>query len=241
MRNAALSILIAVIPAAAWADARDKVDMLLRDYDSISRNLQTTQLAQSALMKQKAIIEAQGSDLLKRQDALNAHPRDPNAAWANPQKPQDENKSRCGSQSGTDGKDTPLPAGDCDNKTRKLGKIGIAVNAGTLPLENSQSRLDLDYNRYREAANDWNAQEQQTMATLNRMYRSMNDWADRAERLITSSPFQQEVLAEHWEKYCPNRAMPSGLLSIDQVVRFADGYANCLKYIVPRRKLDTAP
>ena len=229
-RNAILWILVAVMPVAAWAGGRDKAGSLLRDYDSITRNLHKTQLAQSALMGQKALLETRGSDLSKRQDALNAHPRDPNAAAPHPQQTPAENPSRCGNKVGAAGKGTPQHIDGCDSRTKKLDKMSIAVNGGVMPLETRQTQLDLEYNQYNEAVTDWNAQEQQTATALNSLYRSLNDWADRAEGVVTSAPFQAEVRAGHWEKYCPARAMPSGLLHIDDVVRFADGYASCLRY-----------
>ena len=236
LRNTVLSALIAVMSATAWAGARDKVDTLLRNYDSISRDLQKAQSAQSALLAQKTALDARGSDLVKRQDALNAHPRDPNQTAPSQQQAPDAGKPRCDDVSHADGKSAPQRAAGCDSKTKKLGKMGLSVNAGALPIETGQTRLDLEYNQYNEAAHDWNAQEQQTIAALNKQYRSLNDWADRAEGLITSAPFQAEVVAEHWERYCPDRAMPSGVLSIDQVVSFADGYADCLKYVGSRPK-----
>ena len=227
-RNVVLSVLIAVMPAIAWAGATDRVDTLLREYSSISRDLNKTQLAQSALIAQKAAIDDRGSDLSKRQDVLNAHPRDPNAAAPIQQAPVDENKSRCN--------------GDrCDNKTKKLSKMSIAVTAGALPLETRQTRLDLEYNQYAEAAHDWNAREQQTITALNGLYSSMNNWADRAEGLVTSAPFQAVIHSEHWERYCPDRAMPSGRLSIDEVMSFADGYAGCLKYVAAHRAATAMP
>lgn len=222
---------IAVISAAAWAGARDKVDKLLQDYDSISRDLHNVQLAQSGLLKQKAILDARGSDLVKRQDALNAHPSIPEAPAVKQQQAPQENKSPCDNKGYADGKNAPQHVNGCDNKSKKLKKLSLDASAETLPVETGQTELDLEYSRYDEAAHDWNAQEQQTVTALNSRYRSMNDWADRAAGLITSGPFQAEMVAEHWERYCPNRAMSSGVLSIGEVVRFAEDYAKCLKYV----------
>lgn len=235
LRNIVLSMAIAMMTAAAWAGARDKVDTLLRDYGSISRDLHDAQLAQSELLKQKAILDDRGSDLVKRQDTLNAHPSIPAVPAAQQQAPQ-ENKDPCDDKAYADSKSTPQQVNGCDNKRKKLKKLSLDASAGALPVETRQSELDLEYSRYDEAAHDWNAQEQQTVTVLNSRYRSMNDWADRAAGLITSGPFQAEIVAEHWERYCPNRAMRSGVLSIDEVVHFADGYAKCLKYVDAQRR-----
>ena len=236
LRNLILSIAIAMMTTVAWADARDKVDTLLRDYGSISRDLHDAQQAQSELLKQKTILDDRGSDLVRRQDTLNAHPSIPEAPAAPQQPAPQENQSPCDNKGQADGKNAPGRANGCDNKSKKLKKLSLDASAGALPVETRQSELDLEYSRYDEAAHDWNAQEQQTVTSLNRQYRSMNDWADRAEGLITSGPFQAEVAAEHWQRYCPNRAMRSGVLSIDEVAHFADGYAKCLKYVDGQRR-----
>jgi len=236
LSNMVLLMAIAVMPAAAWADASNKVDTLLRDYGSISRDLRKAQQAQTELIEQKAILDARGADLTRRQEALNAQTRAQPPTPASQQKTPDENKSPCDIKNYVDGKNTPQHIDGCDNKTKKLKKMSLAAYAGALPLETEQTRLDLAYSQYDEAADGWNAQEQQTIRALNKLYHSMNDWADRAEGLITSAPFQAEILAEHWGKYCPDRSMPSGVLSIDEVVSFADGYAKCLKYIGAQRK-----
>lgn len=231
-----LLMAIAVLPAAARGDTRDKVGMLLRDYGSISRDLQKAQSAQATLLKQKAILDTRGSALTQRQDELNAHAH--YVAPASPQKAPDASQNPCDTQAHAGGKDGPLKG--CDNKSRKLKKLGLDADAGALAPETPQTQLDLEFSQYDEAAHDWNAQEQQTITTLNGLYRSMNAWADRAEGLITSGPFQAEIRAEHWERYCPDRAMPSGVLGIDEVVSFAEGYASCLKYIDARRTPSTA-
>lgn len=238
LRNLVLLMAVALLPAAAWADARDKVSMLLRDYGSISRDLQKAQSAQAALLRQKASLDARGSALTKRQDELNAHAHYVAPAPANPQQAPDTDQSRCDNQARAGGKGAP-PKG-CDNKSRKLKKLGFGADVGALAPETPQTELDLEFSQYDEAAHDWNAQEQQTITALNGLYRSLNDWADRAEGLVTSDPFQAEIRAEHWERYCPDRAMPSGVLGIDAVMDFAEGYANCLKYVAARRKPSAA-
>ena len=234
LRNLVLLMAVAVLPASAWADGRDKVGMLLRDYGSISRDLQKAQSAQATLLKQKAILDIRGSALTGRQDELNAHAH--YVAPANPQKTPDGDQSRCDNRAPAGDKTTP-PKG-CDNKSRKLKKLGFGADA--LAPETPQTELDLEFSQYDEAAHEWNAQEQQTITALNGLYRSLNDWADRAEGLITSDPFQAEIRAEHWERYCPDRAMPSGVLGIDAVMDFAEGYAGCLKYVAARRKPSAA-
>ncbi|HEV2110425.1 MAG TPA: hypothetical protein VGT99_03645 [Gammaproteobacteria bacterium] len=237
LRNVVLLAVITVTPTAAWADAAgEKIGTLLRDYGSISRDLRQTQLAQAELIKQKAALDIRGSDLSTRQGALNAHPRDPNAAADNQQQAPGENKNPCNNQDHVNGKGTPQHLNDCDNKTKKLKKMGIAGNAGVLPLETRQTELDLEFNLYNQAADDWNAQEQQTITALNSLYRALNSWADRADDFIGSAPFQEEIEASHAHQACSQRALPDGMLSIDELQDYTVGAERCLNYVAAQRK-----
>ena len=237
LRNVVLLAMITAAPPAAWADAvGEKIDTLLQDYGSISRDLRHTQLAQAELIKQKAALDTLASDLSRRQGALNAHPRDPNAAVAKQQKAPEENKGQCNKQDHVDGKNTPQHIDDCDNKTKKLKKISIMGNTGVLPLETRQTELDLEFNRYNQAADDWNAQEQQTIMALNSLYGTLNNWADQADDFMGGAPFQQEIEASHAHQACSQRALPDGMLSIDELQDYTVGAARCLNYVAAQRK-----
>ena len=216
LRSVVLLLVIAMMPAAAWAGAGDKVDTLLRDYSSISSDLHKMQLTQADLMKQKAALDAQGSTLSRRQDALNAQPNATYAPATNQQKPLG------------------------DNKAKKLKKMSLVADAGALPLETRQSELDLKYSQYDEVANDWNAQEQQTVTALNALYRALNSWADRADDFMGSVPFRKEMEASHAGEACAHRALPDGTLSIEELQDYAAGAERCLRYVAARRKPSAA-
>lgn len=239
------SSLVASLPALLVAlsvsAAGDKGDLLIRDYASISRDLHKAQQTQAALLKQKTELDARGADLTKRQDAMNARADAHNAEAANQQRQIAKSKSDC-NNSDVQGKNTAQHVNDCDNLAKKLNEKTQEVNAGVLPLETEQTALDVAFAQYTQAGNDWNAQENQNMTALNALYRALNDWADQADGYMGGASFLDTMQATHAEQVCAHRALPDGLLSIDELQRYAVGADRCLRYIqTQRRKLGAGP
>src|SRR5579859_5514952 len=211
--------------------------MLIKDYASISRDLRKAQQTQAALLKQKAALDARGAELSGRQQGLNAETETHNSVAVQQQKDLDTAKTRCNNGGLVDGKDTPQHVDDCGNAAKKLNKITLQVNAGVKPLQSRQTQLDLEFGLYNQAANDWTVQEQQTMTSLNTLYRALNSWADRADNLMGSAPFQEEMEMNHADQACAHRALPDGMLSIEELQRYAADADRCLKYVAGERKL----
>lgn len=244
LRSAALlaaSMAVLAVNGGAFADGQSKVESLIQEFDGSTRDLHKWQAAQAALLQQKTAIDATAADLAKRQEALNQQMDAHNTASEQQKQQIAKNRSECNNMGAADGSNTSGHVNKCDNEIKILNKQTAALDAELLPLQTQQTSIDVAYTQYNQTANDWSVQEQQITTALNALYRSMNDWADNAEGLVTSGPFQTEVLAEHWERYCPNRPLPSGVLSIDVVVRYADGYDRCLKYVESQRRASTTP
>ncbi len=238
LRSAALlaaSMLMLTAHAGVSGESRSKVGSLILEFNGTTRDLHKWQTAQAALLQQKAAIDATAADLAKRQDALNQLMDAHNAASGQQKQRIAKNRSECNNMGAADGSNTSGHVNRCDNEIKKLNKQTAALDAELLPLQTEQTSINVAYTQYNQAANDWSVQEQRTTTALNAVYRSMNDWTDRAEGLILSDTFQTEILAEHWERYCPNRPLPSGVLSIDVITRYADGYDKCLKYVDAQR------
>jgi chromosome segregation ATPase len=236
LRSAALlavSVLMFAAYTGASAEGQSKVESLIQEFNSTTHDLHKWQAAQVTLLQQKTSIDATAADLAKRQDALNVQMQAHNDRAE--QQKQLLAKSRAECNNG--GNNTSEHVNTCDNNIKKLNKQTAAMDAELLPLQTEQTSIDVAYTQYNQTANDWAVQEQRTTTVLNALYRSMNDWADRAEGLITSDPFQTEILAEHWGKSCPNRAMPSRVLSIDEVMGYANTYDKCLRYVESQRRV----
>lgn len=232
------AVLVACMLSAsvgALAAGPGKVESLIREYSDTSRDLHKWRSTQAALLQQKASIDATAGDLAKRQTALNQQMETHNADAEQQKKLLVQSRSDCNNG----GNNTSGHVNECDNNIKKLNKQTAALDSELLPLQTEQTSIDLAYAQYNQTANDWSVQEQQATTALNALYRAMNDWADQAEDLITSDTFQTEILAQHWEKYCPNRPLPSGTLNIDVVTRYADGYDKCLKYVESQRRAAT--
>lgn len=233
LRSAAvLAAGILAVSAGALAAGQSRVEYLIQEFSDASRDLHKWQTAQAALLQQKTAIDATAADLAKRQADLNQQMETHNAAAEQQKQLLAKSRSECNNG----GDNTSGHVNECDNNIKKLNKQTAALDAELLPLQTEQTSIDVAYSQYNQTANDWSVQEQQTTTALNALYRSMNDWADQAEELITSDSFQTEILAEHWEKDCPNRAMPGRTLSIDEVTRFASIYDKCLKYVESQRR-----
>lgn len=233
LRSAVLPILVAMTTAAAAADAPgDKVHTLVKDYASINRDLRKTQAVQAALMQQKSKIDATGADLNKRQDALNDQADSHNTEAAAQQRALVKNKSDCNNAN----QNSSGQANACDNDIKKLNQKTADLNASVAPLQQQQSELDLEYAQYNQAANDWSVQEQRTMTELNTLYRALNDWADRADDLMGSEPFQEEVEDNHADKQCVHHALPDGVVGIEELQSYAAGAERCLRYIDAQRR-----
>lgn len=67
----AVACVLAKAAGAAPAVGQDKVETLVHEYSSISCDLHKLQTTQADLVQQKAAIDATGSDLAKRQEALS--------------------------------------------------------------------------------------------------------------------------------------------------------------------------
>jgi chromosome segregation ATPase len=234
---AVLAATTLAISTGALAAGQSKVETLIQEFSTASRDLHKWQAAQAALLQQKTAIDATAADIAKRQADLNQQMETHNAAAEQQKQLLAKSRSECNNG----GNNTSEHTNSCDNNIKKLNKQSAAMDAELLPLQTEQTSIDVAYSQYNQTASDWSVQEQRTTTALNALYRSMNDWADNAEGLVTSDPFQTEVLAEHWEKYCPNRPLPSGVLSIDVVVRYADGYDKCLKYVESQRRAAAPP
>lgn len=231
--------LLAVSVALSVSAAGDKSDLLIKDYASINRDLHKAQVTQAALLKQKVVLDARGTQLTQRQDTMNGRADAHNAEAAAQQREIAKTKSDC-NNSDVQGKNTAQHVNDCDNLAKKLNKKTLDVNAGVLPLETEQSALDLDFAQYNQAANDWNVQEQENMTSMNTLFRALNDWADQADGYMGSGPFLDEMQAAHAEQACAHRALPDGLLSIEELQRYAAGADRCLRYVAAQRKLASA-
>lgn len=243
LRSAALlaaSMLVLTAHAGAPGESRSKVESLILEFNGTARDLHKWQAAQAALLQQKVYIDSTAGALARRQEALNRQMDAHNAASEEQKQQIAKNRKECNNMGAADGTNTSGHVNACDNQIKKLNKQTAALDAELLPLQTEQTSIDVAYTQYNQAANDWSVQEQRTTTALNAVYRSMNDWADRAEGLIVSDTFQTEILAERWERYCPNRPLPSGVLSIDVITRYADGYDKCLKYVDAQRHA-TAP
>jgi len=236
IRIAAVALVCGCLAApAAGSDtaATDKVNALVKDYASINRDLRNTQAAQSALMQQKSKLDTTGAELSKRQDALNSQANAHNSEAAAQQAALAKSKSDCNNGN----QNSSGEANACDNNIKKLNQKTAALNASVATLQQQQSELDLEYAQYHQAANDWSEQEQQTMTELNTLYRALNDWADRADELIGGEPFQEEVEANHADKYCLHHELPDGVVSIEQLQSYSTVAERCLKYVAAQRRL----
>lgn len=222
---------ILAVSAGALAAGQSKVEYLIQEFSATSRDLHKWQTAQAALLQQKTTIDATAADLAKRQADLNQEMETHNAAAEQQKQLLAKSRSECNNG----GDNTSGHVNECDNNIKKLNKQTAAMDAELLPLQTEQTSIDVAYSQYNQTANDWSVKEQQTTTALNALYRSLNDWADQAEELITSDSFQTQILAEHWEKECPNRTMPGRTLGIDEVARFANTYDKCLKYVESQR------
>lgn len=226
--------LLALVVAVAASAGGDKGDVLIKDYASINRDLRKAQVTQAGLLKQKTALDARGTELSQRQDAMNSRADAHNAEAAAQQRQIAKNKSDC-NNSDVQGKNTAQHVNDCDNQVKTLNKKTQEVNADVLPLETEQSVLDLDFAQYTQAANDWNLQENQTMTSLNTLYRALNDWADQADGYMSSGPFLDEMQAADAGQACAHRALPDGLLSIEELQHYAAGAERCLLYVSTHR------
>ena len=232
LRSAAvLAASVLAVSAGALAAGQSRVEILIQEFSSTSRDLHKWQTAQAALLQQKAAIDATAADLAKRQATLNQQMETHNAAAEQQKQLLVQSRSECNNG----GNNTSGHVNECDNNIKKLNKQTAALDSELLPLQTEQTSIDVAYSQYNQTANDWSVQEQQTTTALNALDRAMNGWADQAEELITSDSFQTEILAEHWEKDCPNRSMPGRTLSIDEVTRYANLYDKCLKYVESQR------
>ncbi len=232
LRSAAvLAAGILAVSAGALAAGQSRVEYLIQEFGDTSRDLHKWRTTQTALLQQKASIDATAGDLAKRQTALNQQMETHNAAAEQQKQLLAKSRSECNNG----GDNTSGHVNECDNNIKKLNKQTAALDAELLPLQTEQTSIDVAYSQYNQTANDWSVQEQQTTTALNALYRSLNDWADQAEELITSDSFETQILAEHWEKECPNRTMPGRTLSIDEVSHFANTYDKCLKYVESQR------
>ena len=233
LRSVTLPILIALAATSAMADAPgDKVHTLVRDYVSIDHDLRKTQALQAALMQQKSKIDATGAGLNNRQDALNDQANSHNTEAAAQQRALVKSKSDCNNAN----QNSSGEANACDNAIKQLNQKTADLNAGVAPLQQQQSELDLEYAQYNQTANDWSVQEQRTMTELNTLYRALNDWADRADDLMGSGPFQDEVEANHADKQCVHHGLPDGVVSIEELQTYAAGAERCLRYIDAQRR-----
>lgn len=229
----AMSVLIACAAVADPAPARSKLDSLIYGFADISGDLHRLQAQQAALVQQKAAIDASGADLAKRQDALNQQTQAHNQLAADQQKNLAESQSAC---TGPNTSSTSMHVHDCDEVIKRLNKQSAEINAAMVPLQAQQSDLDLAYGQYNQAANDWSVQEQENTTALNSLYRSLNDWADQADGLITGESFQGEIAMDHAERYCPRHGLPSGTLSVHQLTLYADSADHCLKFVAAQRR-----
>lgn len=229
----AMSVLLGCPAVAAPPAGQDKVSSLIYGFADISGDLHKLQAQQAALVQQRAAIDASGADLAKRQDALNQQAQAHNEQAADQQKNLAASQSAC---TGPDNSSTAMHVKDCDEVIKKLNKQSAEINASMAPLQAQQSELDLAYGQYNQSANDWSVQEQQNTTSLNSLYRSLNDWADQADALITSESFQDEILVDHAEKYCPRHGLSSGTLSVQKLTQYADSADRCLKHIAAERR-----
>lgn len=232
----AISMGLLMASACVAAAGQSKVATLLQEFTSTSRDLHKWQATQADLLKQKTAIDATAADLVKHQADLNQRMETHNTAAEQQKQLLAKSRKECNNMGAADGTNTSGHVNTCDNNIKKLNRQTAAMDAELLPLQTEQTSIDVAYSQYNQTANDWSVQEQQATTALNALYRSMNDWADQAEELISSGPFQTEVLAEHWEKSCPNRDMPGRTLSIDEVTRYANIYAKCLRYVDSQRR-----
>lgn len=226
-----LTAVTLALSAPAWADG-DKLDALIKDYGTIGRDLHKAQATQAALMKQKTALDARGADLSRRQAALNAQADSHNSAAAEQQRELAKSRSDCNNSN----QNSSGQANECDNAIKKLNQKTADLNAGVAPLQAQQNQLDLEYGQYNQAANDWTEQENRNTTALNALYRALNDWSDRADGLMGSGPFMDEVEASHAGEACTHRNLPDGMLSIEELQHYAAGAERCLKYVAAQRK-----
>lgn len=228
--SALLLLLILAPPPAVYAEG-DKVGALIKDYGSISHDLHKAQQTQSVLLKQKAALDVRGSNLSKRQDALNNQANAHNAEAAAQQRALAKSKSDCNNSN----QNSSGQANACDNNIKKLNQKTADLNATVSPLQQQQSELDLEYGQYNQAANDWTAQENENTTSLNALYRALNDWADRADDLMGSAAFHEEMESSHADQVCAYHTLPDGMLSIEDLQHYAAGAERCLRYIDAQR------
>jgi len=224
------------LPAAALAGGTDDMDSLLKDYGAISQSLYKAQQTQTALLKQKEAIDAQGVELVARQQGMNSETEVHSSIEVAEQKELDAKKDQCDKGSSGSGKGGPPHADGCGKGPKKLGKITLAASVSGTPQESRQTLLDLEFGQYTQSANDWTEQENRNVTAANALYRALNDWVDRADYYMRGASFQDAVQASHADKVCARNRLPEGTLSIEQLQLYAVDAEHCLHYVAVRRK-----
>lgn len=237
MRIQVLLVAAVLLPGLAAADIapelQQKVESLAKESDAIARQRLRWEGAQAVLLKQKAEIEATQADLTRQQDALNARGAQHNQQVADQR--QLIAKGGCGHDddgSGVAGGD--LNTATCDKNAKQLNAGSADLNAQSADLQSQQAALQAKYAKAQQDASDWNAQESQATEQLNKVYRSMNDWLDKAYPVITDDGFRDEVTARGADAVCANHGLPADM-SISTAKRLNDTYRKCLKTMLQPR------
>jgi septal ring factor EnvC (AmiA/AmiB activator) len=213
--------------AAITPEMQQKIESLSRESDGIARQRLRWEGVQDSLLKQKAEIEAKQNEIAEAQDALNARGAQHNQQ-VNAQQ-QRLQKGGCGKQdddSGVSGGD--LATAQCDKDAKRLNAGSAGLNAQVADIQAQQDALSAKYAKANQDASDWNAHESQVTEQLNKVYRSMNDWLDRAYPVISDDGFRDEVAARGADAACTNRGLPADM-SIVTAKRLNDSYRKCLK------------
>lgn len=234
MRIHVLLLTAAFLPGIAAAalspDLQQKVEALAKDSDVIAKQRLRWEGVQKALLAQKQSIEAAQNEIAQQQDALNARGTAHNQAAAAQQ--QHIQKGGCGKDkddSGVSGGD--LGTAQCNKDAKQVNANTADLNTEAQDIQSQQAALEARYAKANQDASDWNAHESQATEQLNLVYRSMNDWLDRAYPVIADSDFRDEVSARGADASCANNGLPESM-SISTVKHLTDSYRKCFKSVL---------
>ena len=225
------AILLPGIAAAALPpDLQQRVETLARESDAIAKQRVRWEGVQKALLAQKQAIEAAQNEIAQQQDALNARGTAHNQQAAAQQ--QHLQKGGCGKDkddSGVSGGD--LGTAQCNKDAKQLNANTADINTEAQDIQSQQATLEARYAKANQDASDWNAHESQATEQLNLVYRSMNDWLDRAYPVIADTDFRDEVSARGADASCANNGLPESM-SIGTAKHLAEGYRKCFKSVL---------
>ncbi len=238
MHRVAAAVLLSACAATAQASApaaNSGVQSMLEQGTSISRERRSLEAQQAALLKQKGDLDAAGQALDQQQAALNQEIEANNQAITQQTGKTGQNQTDCQQGKGGAGQTT-----QCNQDIKTLNVSRADLKAQQDALKQRQDDLNAAYQRHGQDVQAWNDKEQKTVARLNAVYQSQNNWMDAANSLILGDAFQALVAQVNAGRRCSDTVPKGNRLTLTQLQKYADAIVGCLGY-VSKHSADAPP